>query len=137
MWNDCSFYVKWKTHVKWMYWGSHDSLYQNNECCLYQTEKLNEMPIVYIRGFQHFGTHLHPNQNCTALRTPISELYPLGVAPNKKCYSNKLVFWGIFKIWCTLWASRVALGVRIPQVENHWSISNRTIKWLPNGKLKW
>ena len=59
------------------------------------------MPIVYIRGFQHFGTHLHPNQNCTALRTPISELYPLGIAPNKKCYSNKLVFWGIFKIWCT------------------------------------
>ncbi len=47
-----------------------------NDCCLFQTEKLNEMPIVYIRGSHPFGAHIPPNQSVSLWPTPESKIQP-------------------------------------------------------------
>ncbi len=48
-------------------------------------------PMQQIRGSQPFGTRVPPNQNCTPLRTPKSELYALRVPPNQKFFPNGLL----------------------------------------------
>ncbi len=76
---------------------------------------LNFSTILYTRSSQPFGTCVPPNQNCTPLRTPKSDLYPLRVPPNKKLYPNKLHLGGLFLCCVPLWAPHVPLGVCVPQ----------------------
>ncbi len=59
-------------------------------------KKKNKIVILYCRGSQPFGTCVPPNQNCTPLRTPKSELYALHVPPNRKFYPKGLLFSVLF-----------------------------------------
>ncbi len=110
-----------------------------NYSMLIQTGFINilyKLILHYIRGSQPFGTCVPPNQNFTPLRTPKSELYPLCVPPNQKFYTNELLLSVFFNFAypCEillsdflnfaypLWASRVPLGVCVPQVENRCTI---------------
>jgi hypothetical protein len=52
--------------------------------------KTAEVSMSKSRGSQPFGTCLHPNQNCTPLRTPKSDLFTFCVPPTKKLNPNKL-----------------------------------------------
>ncbi len=69
-----------------------------------------------------------PNQNCTPLCTPKSDLYPLPVPPTKKFYPNKLHLRGFFNfaypcglLMYPLWPLHIPLGVCVLQVENRCS----------------
>ncbi len=47
--------------------------------------------ICQIKGSQPFGSCISPNQNCSLLRTPKSDLDTLCVPPDQKLYPNKLL----------------------------------------------
>ncbi len=99
-----------------------------DECQLWMGEPCLQFN-AYTRGSQPFGTRVPPNQNCTPLRTPKSDLYPLCVPPTTKFYPNKLhlsrVFYFAYPcglLTYPLWPLHVPLGVRVPHVENRWPI---------------
>jgi hypothetical protein len=62
----------------------------------YTNDKVNQLLVNFQRrGSKPLCTRVPPNQNCTPLSTPKSELYALHVPPNQKLY-QKGFFLAIF-----------------------------------------